>query len=119
MNTIELSGATLNQAVATCKGIEIVTVDGNRVTFSDPLDDGALNEMRINYCTDWSQGGPIIEQEKITICPNATTWWAVHPDTELEVHGATPLEAAMRAYVHAKLGDEIESLNELMEKERA
>lgn len=59
-----------------------------------------MNELKFT----WAEAGPIIEREGITICQNygSTTWWAVHPSNELEVHGATALEAAMRAYVHAK-----------------
>lgn len=87
MNTLELSNAALDYAVHIARR--------------------HVGLMPVNYSTDWQHAGPIIEREKITICPNATTWWAVHPDTELEVHGATPLEAAMRAYVHAKLGEEL------------
>lgn len=87
MNTIELSDGALDWAVhIASRQVGLTLVD---------------------YSTNWQHAGPIIEREKITICPNATTWWAVHPDTELEVHGATPLEAAMRAYVHAKLGEEL------------
>jgi len=59
-----------------------------------------MNELKFT----WAEAGPIIEREGITISQNygSTTWWAVHPSNELEVHGATALEAAMRAYVHAK-----------------
>lgn len=63
---------------------------------------------------DWSQGGPIIEREKIWLkFPVAVgPVEAIHglhlfPNT---VHGfgPTPLIAAMRCYVVSKLGHEIE-----------
>jgi hypothetical protein len=77
--------------------------------------------------TDWAQGGPIIEREKIGV------WWATHYVDEDGVEygnhwyaevgctdenadsrycgvadGPTPLIAAMRCYVASKLGDEVE-----------
>jgi hypothetical protein len=68
------------------------------------------------WSTDWSQGGPIIEREKITIsqgrdliasiwhegCPILSDWY------KFKQHGPTPLVAAMRCFVASKLGDEIE-----------
>ena len=73
--------------------------------------------------TDWSDGGPIIERERITIetygdYPN---WVAslTYEEKEFdgiaraEVRGPTPLIAAMRAYVASKMGDEIEVPEEL------
>jgi hypothetical protein len=66
----------------------------------------------------WSNGGPIIEREKITIDGKAILgqWMAVIcvPDEEpWEMRGPTPLIAAMRCYVAAKLGDEVEVPDEL------
>ena len=67
------------------------------------------------YSTDWSQGGPIIEREKIGV------WWdgvwhakydGCRPDQVQDAH--TPLIAAMRCYVASKLGDEVEIPNELI-----
>lgn len=86
------------------------------------------------FSTDWSQGGPIIEREKIGV------WWATHyvDDDGVEygnhwyaemgctdenadsrycgvADGPTPLITAMRCYVASRLGDEVEVPNELME----
>jgi hypothetical protein len=115
MKTSELTGAALDWAVARCEGIEIVSVKHGRATFIDPADDGALNEIPINYSTDWAQGGPIIEYEKIGITPTSRApsfAWAAHgiPDEGVEyyAYGPTPLIAAMRVYVASKLGDEVE-----------
>lgn len=81
--------------------------------------------------TDWGQGGPIIEQDKIGV------WWATHvvddEGTEYGNHwyaepgmtdenadksytcmtGPTPLIAAMRCYVASHLGVEVEIPEEL------
>ena len=113
MKTSELSGPALDWAVAKCEGIKVITVKGGRATFSDPADDGALNEMPINYSTDWSQGGPIIEREGIALQRGQDgLWWArippEHFKPQILTAAPTPLVAAMRCYVASKLGDEIE-----------
>jgi hypothetical protein len=66
--------------------------------------------------TGWADGGPIIERERIavaearTVPPSWSAWirgvpW--HDDTP-DGFGPTPLIAAMRAYVAAKYGEEVE-----------
>lgn len=109
MNTLELSKTDLDWAVGKAKGIPLFRSKSGRWMRQDY---GQFNYRHgapwFEPSRLWDDAGPIIEREKITICPNDTTWWAVHPDAELEVHGDTPLEAAMRAYVHAKLGEEVE-----------
>ena len=120
INVNELQGAALDRTVAKCKGIEVVAMKEGRATFSDPTDDGALNEMPINYSTDWSQGGPIIEREKIDLFTekgSPESWVASVAQYQngmrlvgwrLHQYGPTPLVAAMRCYVASKLGDEID-----------
>jgi hypothetical protein len=65
--------------------------------------------------TDWSQGGPIIERELITVQPvvNPTGWMARTQKCDSVWEGPTPLVAAMRCYVASKLGDEVEVPEEL------
>lgn len=63
------------------------------------------------YSSDWSQGGPIIERENIWLSAPAgvlTQWSAAVGDATDAVRGPTPLIAAMRAFVAAKLCDEVE-----------
>lgn len=68
------------------------------------------------FSTDWSQGGPIIEREKIALSYDTGRfgWVASFYDGD-DVFGGTPLIAAMRCFVASKLGDEVEVPNELME----
>lgn len=64
----------------------------------------------------WSEGGPIIEREKLHVAwsPLWKEWVALKPsNAALGVLGPTPLVAAMRAYVASKLGDEVEIPEEL------
>ena len=100
MKTSELTGAALDWAVAKCEG----------------LPDTEYLRTHIDawqFSTDWSQGGPIIEREKIATNPyNDTEWFACKGD-EPEQVGPTLLVAAMRCYVASKLGDEVEVPKEL------
>lgn len=65
------------------------------------------------WSTDWSQGGPIIEREGITLT-HQTHKWAAQTDDDIFAWGATPLIAAMRCYVASKLGDEVDVPEELL-----
>jgi hypothetical protein len=122
MKTAELTGAALDWTVAKCEGYEIVSMKGSKATFLDRRDDGALNDMEISYSTDWAQGGPIIEREKITIDYDhegpTLLWEAKHFAFDGAVlqreYGPTPLIAAMRCYVASKMGDEVEIPKELL-----
>lgn len=111
MKTSELMGTALDWVVAKCEGFEIVAVRKDRATFLDHADGGSLNEMKINYSTDWAQGGPIIEREAITTRPLAKARWEAdtfdRDGNEFLFDGPTPLIAAMRCYVASKLGDEV------------
>jgi hypothetical protein len=99
MKTNELQGAALDWAVAQCEYSPV------RYGFDDNCPE---------YSTDWAQGGPIIERERIRLDPRGL-WCAAHDTHEwTESTGPTPLVAAMRCYVATKLGDEIELPEELM-----
>ena len=73
---------------------------------------GSTGEYWVGFfSTDWAQGGPIIEREKIATAWHITRWVAWRG--VVEHPGPTPLIAAMRCYVAAKLGDEVEIPEEL------
>ena len=60
--------------------------------------------------TNWAQGGPIIERERIHLAHSHAKghWVAFIANSEFgNVFGPTPLVAAMRCYVASKLGDEV------------
>ena len=68
--------------------------------------------------TNWSQGGPIIEREKIDLnhyrMPDLTAMWDASIDSwETDYAGTTPLIAAMRCFVASKLGDTVDIPEEL------
>lgn len=68
---------------------------------------------------EWENGGPIIEQKKISVfskLPGSVfpdAWIACMQDSPYWF-GPTPLIAAMRCYVASKFGDEIDVPEELL-----
>jgi hypothetical protein len=108
MKTSELTGQALDWAVARCEVGDAAEQAGDWWKPS----------------TDWAQGGPIIEREKIGIqrCIRACEYhgWLALKDESFhdrsgpdEVWGDTPLIAAMRCYVASKLGEEVDIPKEL------
>jgi len=106
IKTSELTGAALNWAVAKCEGEDYAP---------DASTNGIGMEFEATrYSTDWSQGGPIIECEAISLTQfsDYPKWTAKHPES-ICIDGPTPLIAAMRCYVAYKLGDEVDIPDEL------
>ena len=112
IRTSELTGAALDWAVAKCIGHRVAANYGSyiRIYLPDPKQSG----YTLAFCpsTNWEQGGPIIEREKIVVIPphdDIEDWEAYHPTRiHNEEYGPTPLIAAMRCYVASKLGYEVE-----------
>lgn len=132
MKTVELCGMQLDYAVATLDGYSNLRRNHQGfapVLIMDPprKEYGVVQLADLDYSEDWSLAGPIIEREKITICPNDSKsyigqglWTAYRvallftDEGEKEyMHGPTPLIAAMRCYVASKMGDEINLPEEL------
>jgi hypothetical protein len=108
----ELSGALLDSAVAKAEGNSLTERDGVlQPTFGQ------------KYATDWENGGEIIERERLTTGysdgtnkyrqmegfseeQEAYAQYQNHPHHFMV--GRTVLIAAMRCYIAAKLGDEVE-----------
>jgi hypothetical protein len=96
MKTADLEGAALDWAVAKCEDRQ-----GKGLDWVPPA-----------CSTDWVQGGPIIEREKITPQYMDRGYWRAWTEVGEKAHklayGPTPLIAAMRCYVASRLGDEVE-----------
>ena len=113
VKTSELQGAALDWAVAKCEVGEPV---------GSFLDNVVPHPDYNTFCpsTDWAQGGPIIEREKISVMFSFDLGVWVSAIGELwvpeegGVHGPTPLIAAMRCFVASKLGDEVEVPDEIV-----
>ena len=134
IKTSELINAPLDWAVGTCQGHNVKPwhtyrflgtpkqeIVDRRVTIGERDEFGQLT-----YCpsSDWATGGPIIEQENMTLMfdedgqtysayvslfrqrgmSNRTRW----------SNGSTPLIAAMRCLVASKFGDTVDVPDELV-----
>ena len=121
MKVNELTGAALDWAVAKCEGWEwrcpwMLEKNGFVVW---QRYEAAWGSPTPNYSTDWAQGGPIIEREKLDLwwCEGNGFYTATKSGGKSVEDGATPLIAAMRCYVASKLGDEVEIPTELTQGE--
>lgn len=118
----ELEGARLDAAVAKAEGLEwSLEIEGAEDSCAIKVLGGGIGGP--GWCwslfspsDSWLLGGPIIERERINLQTFVGRWeaFAIGPDRVVErlakggSSGPTPLIAAMRAYVVAKFGDEVE-----------
>jgi len=119
MKTSELTGDALDWAVAEALGMHVWPTRGGWFTF----DSDAYSEYRNDYnddklqsfrpSTNWAQGGPIIERERIELRGDGDDGWIACDNLNPEQTGTTPLIAAMRCYVASKTGDEVQLPEEL------
>ena len=148
IKTAELTGAALDWAVAKCEDFDtrnnyrcqVIDADDVEYVFECYADDDVHAEEQAldaypysevyliehigvyTPSTDWSQGGPIIEREGISIeqqfqLGQGNDWaarlaWLDEPQGE--GFGPTPLIATMRCYCVSKLGDELDVPGELL-----
>lgn len=125
IKTADLIGPALDWAVAKGESVEV-----------EYINDGITRRLlRVSPFTgmyrpsvDWSQGGPLIEAERIKVAPNLGGSWhgqirhtKHHPLVQKPVlagwtnqHGPTPLVAGMRCLVASRLGDEVDVPDELV-----
>jgi hypothetical protein len=115
IKTSELDKAALDYAVAVALKIDF------RLALRKVWVDADIFEPSFT----WSEGGPIIEREKIATSfneyrerPDGQPWQAIFDGGSEKAnticYGSAALVAAMRAYVTAKLGDEVEIPEELL-----
>lgn len=128
VKTSELIGAALDFAVATANGwirFESDSIECGKYWHMEPAKAPYGEVIYIgDYrpSTDWSQGGPLIFSHEITIYPprhltkKAEGWGAqFYVVNDLKIlRGETPLIAACRAIVAAKLGDTVQVPAELL-----
>ena len=117
----ELVGALLDAAVAKADGLEpriepYRVTGGYGITFVRDEPVCVVRAEHFSPSSDWAHGGPIIDRESIDVHKvndshfGARLWVRVDDDTitNRDSSGPTRLIAAMRAFVIARLGDEIE-----------
>ena len=123
MNTSDLTGSALDWAVAKIIDGEAPVWDESTQNFlvGEESEHDFLNEFMPS--TNWAQGGPIIDLERISIRTYAKpghNWVAFIDCGGSSISGAkarqvgpTALTAAMRCFVASKLGDTVELPKEL------
>ena len=123
MKTAEPIGTALDRAVAKREGLPVKISQTGFLIYSDKSVLTGPNGRVYSPSTNWLQGGPIIERERIEIKRGNPLYFpsgTVEIDNYYELlwlagkhHGTTPLIAAMREYVASKLGNEVEIPEEL------
>ena len=112
----DLEGGRLDAAVAKAEGMKFVLV---RTMMDDPVPYLCFilpGEDVFAPSSDWGHGGPIIERESIDVHKvndghfGARLWIRVDDDTitNCDSSGPTMLISAMRAFVAARIGAEVE-----------
>lgn len=110
IKTSELTGQQLDWAVAKCEGHVLECDEGADISGL------AMKQWHYEPSTNWSQGGPIIEWEEISVQPNGDHWIAFDCSWLIYSTGPTSLVAAMRCYVASKLGDEVDIPDQLTKR---
>lgn len=111
IKTSELTGAALDWAVAAAEQDLTIGIIPKRCVI---LDEG-FETSYWEPSTNWAQGGPIIEREKMYLVPVGSIWRAAHPmDYMKDEYGPNPLVAAMRCFVASKLGAEVDVPGDLL-----
>ena len=119
VKTTNLFDTPLDWAVAKCLGVTPIAVRKNYsegwLLYSHPN-----ATIPLEYSSKWSQGGPIIEREKISVELKPHGYWMASfqnnyaDEKEFLSLGPTPLTAAMRCFVASLLGDEVDIPEELL-----
>ena len=108
IKTSELTGIALDWAVAKCENSDtsiehFIAMHSHYAYVHDTFD----------YSTDWAQGGPLIQRERMEVmpCMDGITWEVRRFISECELfvaYGSTPLIAAMRCFCCSELGDVVD-----------
>lgn len=133
MKTSELTGPALDWAVAVCEGwvLRLPLMGSVQKPWFERTDKTGIfrrETWELLYSTDRSQGGLLIEREKIDVAWSEEGWYANMYWRGLDIvpagaageslrcigDGPTPLIAAMRCFVASRLGDEVEVPWELL-----
>lgn len=116
MKVSELEGAELDCFVALAVGLTPCIVGGR--CYVEEIGVGAFvildninrNLAKFRPTSDWSQGGPIIERERIQLWESGDWMAKVGRLAGNLGTGPTALVAAMRAFVASKYGDTVPDL---------
>lgn len=120
MKVADLLGVMLDYWVARAEGADLGP-DWDQDEYVIVGGHSGHPQVEYSPSTDWAQGGPIIERERIHLEPfpggdeypewlafeQSDGWGEPLYDSPLRQYGDTALMAAMRAYVALRFGDEV------------
>ena len=112
-------GTALNLPVEICQIFQYGRPNGEHyISIGETDKDGA--EVTFEPSEEWSQGGPLIQQECLDVrvfaehgAPDGGPYW-ISERYPAVGHGPTPLIAACRCLVTSRLGDEVDVPDELV-----
>lgn len=114
IKTSALEGAALDWAVGYVRCLKVT--NGKPILARDMMAAAIRNGMA-HPSTDWAEGGPIIERDKLELRPGLyhgnlwSCWGQTQHGERLSQQGKTgptPLVAAMRCHVASYLGEEVD-----------
>lgn len=126
IKTSELTGTALEWAVAKADNNlyptgDVRLLDRNLFTITAGDYENPDVWQRYAPSTDWAEGGPLIQRERMEVMPCMDVlvekWIATHclrQSKWTQECGPTPLIAVMRAFCCSKLGDEVDIPDELL-----
>lgn len=110
IKTSELIGPALDYMVHVANGNSMASCS----YWLEKYEDEQRRALCEDYSTNWSQGGPIIEREDLSVGRELLDGpCTAFGKCGVRGEGPTPLIAAMRCYVASKLGDEVDIPEEL------
>lgn len=106
MKVCELEGERLDFWVARARGLTTFHNENGELLYHPGHN---LPPRKWNPSRYWSQGGPLLEEHHIDLNwdTEGTREWSASVEPDILVQGSTVLEAAMRAYVMLKFGEEV------------
>lgn len=114
MQVCDLSGRLLNLFVARITNPDWFVEDDVKSIADDELRRFLTMDSYEEYdpSSNWDIGGRILEKEEITLAVGGGEWtasmWSKRNEAHISESGPTPLVAAMRVYVAAFFGDEVD-----------
>ena len=103
----ELTAEQLDHWVSRAQGLETFNGEDGHLYYPPGHE---LPPRRWNPSRFWSQGGPIIEENRIDLNwdTEGTHEWSASIDPDVLAHGKSVLETAMRAFVTLKFGEQVD-----------
>lgn len=114
-NVRDFSRDQINYWIAKVRGLPVEIIESGPVLYEPGFGQRPVPA----YCTDWAHGGPIIDRRDIRVEPIAAGslfdgetlevdgWVGRCADHPIAAWGSSKLEAAMRAYLIAEVGQQI------------